>query len=222
MEPRLRRAQQQIALAAPKAVEEAVADLQSCLHDAERMRNVGQISEVRALLALGLHTQGRTETALVTLKQAVEAASTLGAVRTFVDFGQPMVELLGRLAGKLAPRRDALIAQHIKHVVDAFAIRPAVALPNQRELNPVSAEMVRNQTLLTEREHEILALLAAHLSNEDIAERLVLSVFTVKTHARNIYGKLKVANRRQAVAKAVMLGILPWPAAYTSNLLPLE
>jgi LuxR family maltose regulon positive regulatory protein len=61
---------------------------------------------------------------------------------------------------------------------------------------------------LSERELEILGLVAAGLTNPEIASRLFLSLNTVKVHTRNIYGKLGVHNRTQAVARARALGIL--------------
>ena len=62
---------------------------------------------------------------------------------------------------------------------------------------------------LSEREIEVLQLIAEGLTNQEAANRLYLSLHTVKAHARNIYGKLGVKNRTQAVAKARALGILP-------------
>jgi LuxR family maltose regulon positive regulatory protein len=62
---------------------------------------------------------------------------------------------------------------------------------------------------LTDRELEVLHLLAERLSNPEIARRLFVSLPTVKTHTRNIYGKLGVHSRKQAVAQARALGILP-------------
>jgi len=62
---------------------------------------------------------------------------------------------------------------------------------------------------LSERELEVLALIARGLTNREIASRLFLSLNTVKAHTRNIYGKLGVHNRTKAVARAQTLGILP-------------
>ena len=64
---------------------------------------------------------------------------------------------------------------------------------------------------LSERELEVLSLIAEGLTNQEIANRLYLSLFTVKVHARNIYSKLGVKNRTQAVATAKALGILSQP-----------
>jgi LuxR family maltose regulon positive regulatory protein len=61
---------------------------------------------------------------------------------------------------------------------------------------------------LSERELEVLQLISEGLTNRDIASRLFLSLNTVKVHTRNIYGKLDIHNRTQAVAKARTLGIL--------------
>ena len=63
---------------------------------------------------------------------------------------------------------------------------------------------------LSQRELEVLQLIAEGLTNPEIASRLFLSVHTIKVHAHNIYGKLGVHNRTQAVTKARALGILPF------------
>jgi ATP/maltotriose-dependent transcriptional regulator MalT len=64
------------------------------------------------------------------------------------------------------------------------------------------------QQLLTTREHEILSLMAAGMTNPQIAAQLVIGAGTVKTHALNIYRKLEVANRTQASIRAQELGLL--------------
>jgi LuxR family maltose regulon positive regulatory protein len=61
---------------------------------------------------------------------------------------------------------------------------------------------------LTDREHEVLALLAQRLTNKEIAQALVISPETVKRHACTIYSKLQVNRRRDAVAKAIRLGLM--------------
>ncbi|MCQ3948168.1 MAG: hypothetical protein DPW21_15965 [Anaerolineae bacterium] len=62
---------------------------------------------------------------------------------------------------------------------------------------------------LSEREREVLRLVAEGCSNQDIASRLVISITTVKTHMGNIFNKLGVASRTQAIARAEALGLLP-------------
>ena len=62
---------------------------------------------------------------------------------------------------------------------------------------------------LNNRENEVLQLIAKGYSNQEIAEKLVFSLYTVKSHARNIFGKLGVKNRTESIAKARLLGLLP-------------
>jgi len=75
----------------------------------------------------------------------------------------------------------------------------------------------RNEYSLTEREHDILALLAEGRSNRDIAQRLFLSEKTVKAHLAAIFRKLGVTNRTQAAMVAVQMGVGPMPGALVSN-----
>ncbi|MBN1284585.1 MAG: hypothetical protein JXB47_04230 [Anaerolineae bacterium] len=111
-------------------------------------------------------------------------------IRTFVDVGQPMARLLYEAAAQ--------------GIMREYAGRLLAAFP--------AAEPLHAQTLvepLSEREIEVLRLVAGGLSNREIARRLVLSLNTVKSHNQNIYGKLGVGSRTQAIAKAKALGILP-------------
>jgi LuxR family maltose regulon positive regulatory protein len=64
---------------------------------------------------------------------------------------------------------------------------------------------------LTPREHEVLSLIAEGYSNQEIAQELYIEVSTVKVHTRNIFGKLDVNDRNQAVSRAMKLGVFsPW------------
>jgi LuxR family maltose regulon positive regulatory protein len=96
-----------------------------------------------------------------------------------------------------------------------YAVRLMAAFPAKtgeadeaRQVEPAPSTHPALVEPLSERELEVLALVAAGLSNGDIAEELVVSVNTVKTHVRSIYGKLGVHSRTQATAKAQALGIL--------------
>ena len=128
--------------------------------------------------------------------QALERAMTLaepeGFVRIFVDEGKPMARLLYEAA-----------SQRTK---PEYAGRLLAAFPIATPSRPKHAEMIEP---LSARELEVLRLIAEGLSNEEIAQRLVLSLPTVKWHTGNIYGKLSVKNRTEAVAKARSLGLLP-------------
>jgi len=85
------------------------------------------------------------------------------------------------------------------------------AFARQADLQPASVTPPASEEALSEREREVLRLIAEGLSNQQLAARLYLSPHTIKVHTRNIYGKLGVTSRTQAVAKARALGILDRP-----------
>jgi LuxR family maltose regulon positive regulatory protein len=120
MEPRLRRAQVQIARSDPRDLAAAMADLQVCLRDTERVHNARQAIEIRALLALGLNATGETDAALVMASQAVGAAAPQGFIRPFVELGPPMDELLAQLAASAHLRFDDEVRLHLGRIQAAF------------------------------------------------------------------------------------------------------
>lgn len=150
---------------------------------AETSHQTEQLIEVWALWALLEAAQDRVEAALTACQKAVQLAEPGGFIRFFVDLGPAMADLLRRLAA-----RDVSVS-FINRVLAAF---PADQGP-----------------ALTEREREVLMHLEQGLSNEQIASELVVSVHTVKKHNRNIYLKLGVHGREQAIAQAEALGLLP-------------
>jgi two-component system, NarL family, response regulator LiaR len=83
-----------------------------------------------------------------------------------------------------------------------------VAVPIDRE-NFVLNENILNQTGISKREYEVLELIAAGLSNQQIADKLFVSLNTVKTHSSRVFEKLEVNRRTQAVEKAKSMGLLP-------------
>jgi len=129
------------------------------------------------------------------LEEAVILAKPGWLVRTFVDLGPPLAGLLRQLA------RRGVAVEYLNHILTAFdsELEPPLAV-----VDPL-AEFVEP---LTERELEILLLLDERLTNQEIAQQLVISPKTVKRHASNIYQKLMVHDRREAVEKARNLGIL--------------
>jgi LuxR family maltose regulon positive regulatory protein len=156
--------------------------------------NVWHLIEIIALEALLFDALDEHQKALAKLAEAIQHAHAGGYIRVFVDLGTPMQALLAELYQKeVAPR-------YIDRILRAFPTSTAaITLANQENLLEP----------LTNRESEILILLAQRLTNREIAERLVLSTGTVKQHLFNIYQKLNVKNRRQAIAAAKDLYILP-------------
>jgi LuxR family maltose regulon positive regulatory protein len=159
---------------------------------AERLKVLG-------LLAIARHAHNDKEEAMQLLGEALALAEPGGFVRIFVDEGPPMARLLYKaLSKEIAPK-------YIQRLLGAFLItEPKQAYP-AKEQAPQS-DWVEP---LSEREIEVLHLIAAGLTNQEIASRLYLSLHTVKGHTRNIFGKLGVKNRVQAVARGKSLGILP-------------
>jgi len=126
------------------------------------------------------------------LEKALFIGEPEGFIRIFVDEGQPMDHLLQEaLKCSDAP-------EYVRRLLAAF---PAKA---PRQATSTTAQVDQSDLIepLSERELEILQKIAEGLTNPEIAERLYLSLNTVKVHTRNIYGKLGVHNRTQAVAKA--------------------
>jgi LuxR family maltose regulon positive regulatory protein len=153
--------------------------------------------EILALRALARQALGEESAAVHDLARALGEAEPEGYIRTFVDMGQPMAALLKQAA------RHGIAQAYVSRLLSALGDAQALGLmstpsPTQPLVEP-----------LTERELEVLQLLAEGLSNREIGQRLYISLPTVKSHTRNIYGKLGVHSREQAVVQARALGILP-------------
>jgi LuxR family maltose regulon positive regulatory protein len=170
---------------------------------AERAGWVHEQIKILILRALALEACSDGEGALAALGRALTLAEPGGYVRTFVDEGLPMVRLLRRAAGRdIAPGYVGQLLAALKEEMKEQE-RTAEPLP----LAPASqAEGLVEP--LSEREIEVLELVAQGLTNRQIAQRLFISQGTVKAHTSNIYGKLGVRSRTQAVARARALGIL--------------
>jgi LuxR family transcriptional regulator, maltose regulon positive regulatory protein len=158
--------------------------------------------DVLALQALCYDAQGDAPGALQALEQAVALAQPNGFIRNFVDLGFPMAGLLERLS------RRGFEPDYIQQILQAFhpyLSRSAPLFPP----SPGLAAQVGLVEPLTNRELDVLVLLAKRFSAKEIAQDLVISDATVKRHLANIYDKLAVNSRRDAVAAAIALGILP-------------
>jgi LuxR family maltose regulon positive regulatory protein len=150
--------------------------------------------------------RGDEAKALSTLERAIILAEPSGFIRSFLDLGPKMAELLNRLA------KQNIAMKYAGELLAAFRserLGPGrTTLDDQRVAHLYSSHPYLDGSL-TNREIEILALLAQRLSNREIAENLFISSLTVKKHLSNINQKLSVSSRRQAVEKAKALGILP-------------
>jgi LuxR family maltose regulon positive regulatory protein len=175
---------------------EALELLEPLLPIMEQRKQKESLIEIQILEALAFQAQDDIAQAMIALERALSLAEPGGYVRIFVDEGPPMARLLLQAAAR------GISPEYVNKLLAAFpGSEPAVVS------QPSTGEMMVEP--LSEREIEVLQLIAEGLSNQEIAQRLFLSLATVKWHTSNIYGKLGVKNRTQAVAKARSLGILP-------------
>jgi LuxR family maltose regulon positive regulatory protein len=174
----------------PDKLEGALRLLEGLLRVTEAQGWMGQALEILALQAVALQAYGEPERAMDALARALLLGEPEGYVRTFVDLGAPMGELLRGAAHR------GIRTAYVGHLLARAPAEPVPAAPSPL-IEPLS-----------DRELEVLRLIAAGLSNREIAQKLVITPGTAKWHANNIYGKLGVHSRTQAVALARELGLL--------------
>jgi LuxR family maltose regulon positive regulatory protein len=172
--------------------DDALSLLASLLEAAQAAGRTAHVIKVRALQALAFQAQKDEGRALSALEHALCLAGPEGYVRTFIEEGESMARLLRRAL------TEGTELEYASRLLAAFDESPQAA-------SPAAQALVEP---LTERELEVLRLIAGGLSNREIARELVVAVSTVKTHINHIYGKLDVKNRTQAVARARTLGLL--------------
>jgi LuxR family maltose regulon positive regulatory protein len=176
---------------------ELLARLLTATEDGKR---IGRLIEVLMLKALTFHAQGKHAEALAALQRALTLAEPEGFVRLFVDEGKVMRELLNEVIDQSGTANP----HYVQRLLAAYSDSPTPA----QDSRPPSAVPSTLIEPLSERELELLRLIAAGKTNRAIAEELTVSVNTVKTHARNIYGKLGVRNRTEATSRARDLGLI--------------
>ena len=190
----------QIALQRDRAARQAHPDtvrlLDRLLARAEASGRLDSVIEILMVRALALDAQGELTEALSALERALNLAEPEGYVRTFVDAGAPLAALLRTELRGL--RTESLLRGYIEQLLNAFDQSRASG-PQSSVLSPQSSALVEP---LTEREREVLRLIAAGKSNAQIAQALVVAISTVKAHVNHLFGKLAVTSRTQAIAHA--------------------
>jgi LuxR family maltose regulon positive regulatory protein len=180
----------------PGAIDQAVGLLDRLHEAAETSGRAGSLVEIRVLQALARDAQGHRPQALQSLGQAWSLAPEPdGYVRLFLDEGASMVELL-RDAERQGPAGD-----HARRLLSFIEARDGDAAGAGGPVPP-SAEV------LTERELQVLRLLASELSGPQIARELFVSHNTLRTHTKHIFTKLEVTTRRAAVRRARERGLI--------------
>lgn len=148
--------------------------------------------KITVLQAIAADMHGEKDNAVALLTEVLVLAEPNNFIRLFVDEGMPIKQLLQEVVAQgIAP-------DYVRRLLSAFASVAMRQFPQPRLVDRLS-----------EREIEVMQCIAEGLTNQEIADRLYLSLYTVKVHARNIYGKLGVNSRTLAIAKARELGLLP-------------
>lgn len=158
-----------------------------------------QDERLKAMLlqAVAIHAQGEKDRALQVLSDALTLAEPEGFIRSLIDEGEPMAQLLSEAAAQ--------------GIMPDYAGRLLAAFERERHKAEIKPSLSSAQTLvepLSPRELEVLRLIAQGLSNDEISKRLFLALDTVKGHNRKIFDKLGVQRRTEAVARARELGLL--------------
>ncbi|MFC1961003.1 LuxR C-terminal-related transcriptional regulator [Chloroflexota bacterium] len=179
-------------LIAQKELDRALLLLTRMLQVAEDGERTGHVIEILILHALAYQARGDMEQGLVALERALTLAEPEKYVRLFLDSGTPMLELLRRAGAQ------GIRTSYAGQLLAAASITTDAI---ETEISPLVDP-------LSERELEILRLIALGCSNPEIAEELVLAIGTVKSHTGNIYSKLGVRNRTEAVVRARELNLL--------------
>ena len=145
---------------------------------------MGYVIEILILQALAFQGKKETDRSLAALERALALAQPEGYVRMFLDESEPMTRLLCQVQSR--------------QIGGSYAAELLSKISKIPEMTQPSMQLLIEP--LTTREVEVLKLIKAGCSNQDIAEQLVISIPTVKRHISNIYGKLGVESRTQAVA----------------------
>lgn len=159
---------------------------------AESQKRTGSVIEILLTQALVHQAQGEQPQALAALERALTLAEPEGYIRIFVDEGEAMQSLLENHLSN----RDRPLSGYVKRLLASFT-QPT---PPQNQ----KPEIVEP---LSERELEVLRLLRSELSGPEIAQRMVVSLNTLRTHTKKIFNKLGVNNRRAAIRRAEELDL---------------
>ncbi len=185
-------------LMAQNKMTEARTLLKELILKAEATGRGARLIEFYMLKALILRQMGRKDESILVLGRALTLAEAEGFVRIFLDEGDSMYMMFQLAAGK------GVAKPFLGQLLSQFEAREGIS-------GASSSGLTHQQPIvepLTPREREVLQLMASGLSNPEIAQSLYIAVSTVKTHVKNIFGKLQVENRFQAIERARALNLI--------------
>jgi LuxR family transcriptional regulator, maltose regulon positive regulatory protein len=191
----------QIHFGSPHAVLSAIKEH---LHEAQARGRVRYALRVKVLYALALHFASQRNPALRTVKEAMQEALQEGFVRVFREEGPVLLNLVRELYGSAdtEARDQGLSVQFMRQVLGETRAAPAGNTAQLMSVQTVVSLSQVTDSELTSRELDVLRLLAKGCGNQAIAEKLFVSVTTIKTHLRNINAKLGAHNRTEAISIA--------------------
>lgn len=186
-------------------VSEAIETLDQALPRARTAGRWGVVIELLVLQALALSIEHQIPPAVAALEEALRLAEPEGYARIFLDEGEPMARLLRMVYRSREKGKRDYEARLLERLLPAEVPAPSDS-PETQPVRPSNRPVLIDP--LTERELEILRMIAEGHSNQDIAERLVITLGTVKAHISHTYTKLDVRSRTQAISKADQLHLL--------------
>lgn len=186
-------------LIAQKKFDDAIAALELALTETRGVDRFKQELERVLLMAIALESLGRTAEATALVREAMVRAAPQRIVRPFVTEGHRMASIVERVV-----QEEATVVTLSSAYLRALMAALGKSAPATRQ----EIAVIPSEWALTEREIEILKLIAQGYSNQKIADRLYLSINTVKTHTANLYDKLGVRSRTEAIARATQAGAL--------------
>ena len=163
--------------------------------NAEAGKRIERLIEIKILLAIQYKLKGETKKAINYLSESIVLAAEENLIMFFLSEGDAITDLLNEINKKQAISKTNIPKAFFEKIMLAFETRKKRIKDNATEA-------------LSDRELEVLKLIAANFSNQEIADKLFVSINTVKTHAKNIHLKLEVNNRTKAVSRAKELGLL--------------
>ncbi|MCK5430735.1 MAG: HTH domain-containing protein, partial [Anaerolineales bacterium] len=174
-------------LIAKKRFDEALNLLKKLLPSMKRLGHQSKIFEIQILISIGLQAQGKIDEAVSSINSVLASAEQEEFRRIFLDEGVLLSDLINESISR------GFESQFAKQLLDSFT--------GKREGSQLEKGIDLIEPL-SEREIEVLRLLKSELSAPEIADRLHITVSTVRTHIKNIYSKLGVHSRFEAVSKA--------------------
>ncbi len=182
----------------------ALQHLEPVLQRATAGQRWGHVIEIHLLQALAHQKLDEEPQALAALSEAVRLGEPEDYIRSFVDEGEAMAELLRKLREKQRKVGPTLYLDRVLAAFPKQSQKPAS--PSMKMVKQPPTQSLRES--LSERELQVLQLIAEGASNQEIAQKLIIALDTVKRNVSHIFAKLEVQNRMQAVKQARKLGLL--------------